>query len=86
MREKAWRSRKRRTLLAGATGELAGATRLRQARPSSACTFSVACRSLITDLGHTLSQILMALGTTVEIVQAGSTMTVPIEQVWDPLC
>ncbi len=31
----------RRTLLAGAAGELAGATRLRQARPSSACTFSV---------------------------------------------
>jgi hypothetical protein len=40
MREKAWCSRKRRTLLAGAAGEQAGATRLRQARPSSACTFS----------------------------------------------
>ncbi len=37
MRETAWR---RRTLLAGAAGEQAGATRLRQARPSSACTFS----------------------------------------------
>ena len=34
------RRRERRTLLAGAAGELAGATRLRQARPSSACTFS----------------------------------------------
>jgi hypothetical protein len=32
------RRRERRTLLAGAAGELAGATR--QARPSSACTFS----------------------------------------------
>ncbi len=32
MREKAWRSRKRRTLLAGAAGELAGATCLWQAR------------------------------------------------------
>jgi hypothetical protein len=31
--------RERRTLLAGAAGELAGATRARQARPSSACTF-----------------------------------------------
>ncbi len=41
MREKDWRSRKRRSLLAGAASELAGATRLRQARPSSACTFSV---------------------------------------------
>ncbi len=40
MREKAWRSRKRRTLLAGAACELAGATRLRQAKPSSACIFS----------------------------------------------
>ncbi len=36
MRKKAWRS----TLLAGAAGELAGVTRLRQARPSSACKFS----------------------------------------------
>ena len=36
------RRRERRTLLAGAAGELAGATRLRQARPSSACTFSAA--------------------------------------------
>ena len=34
------RRREHRTLLAGAAGELAGATRLRQARPSSACTFS----------------------------------------------
>jgi hypothetical protein len=34
------RRRERRTLLAGAAGELAGATRARQARPSSACTFS----------------------------------------------
>ena len=34
------RRRKRRTLLAGVAGELAGATRLRQARPSSACTLS----------------------------------------------
>ncbi len=34
------RRRERRTLLAGAAGELAGVTRLRQARPSSACTFS----------------------------------------------
>ena len=41
MREKAWHSRKRRTLLAGAACELAGATRLRQARPLSAYTFSV---------------------------------------------
>ena len=32
MREKAWRIRKRRTLLAGAAGELAGATRARLAR------------------------------------------------------
>jgi hypothetical protein len=32
--------RERRTLLAGTAGELAGATRARQARPSSACTFS----------------------------------------------
>ena len=30
----------RRTLLVGAAGELAGVTRARQARPSSACTFS----------------------------------------------
>jgi hypothetical protein len=35
------RRRERRTLLAGAAGELAGATRARQARPSRACTFSV---------------------------------------------
>ncbi len=42
MREKAWRSHKRRTLLARVACELAGATRLRQARPSSACAFSVA--------------------------------------------
>ncbi len=35
------RRRERRTLLAGAAGELAGATRAQQARPSSACTFSV---------------------------------------------
>ncbi len=34
------RRRERRTLLAGAAGELAEVTRLRQARPSSACTFS----------------------------------------------
>ncbi len=34
------RQRERRTLLAGAAGKLAGAIRLRQARPSSACTFS----------------------------------------------
>ena len=34
------RRRERRTLLAGTAGELAGATRLRQARPSNACTFS----------------------------------------------
>ncbi len=34
------RRRERRTLLAGAAGELAGATRARLARPSSACTFS----------------------------------------------
>ncbi len=49
MREKAWRSRKRvgRTLLAGAAGELAGVTRLRQARPSSACTFSALVTSLM---------------------------------------
>jgi hypothetical protein len=33
-------ARGHRTLLAGAAGELARATRLRQARPSSACTFS----------------------------------------------
>ena len=44
MREKVWfaasvgrRRRERRTLLAGAAGELAKATRLRQARPSRAC-------------------------------------------------
>ncbi len=30
----------RRNLLAGVAGELAGATRARQARPLSACTFS----------------------------------------------
>jgi hypothetical protein len=35
------RRRDSRTMLAGAAGEVAGATRLRQARPSSACTFSV---------------------------------------------
>ena len=34
------RRRERRTLLAGAAGELAEATRLRQARPSNACTLS----------------------------------------------
>ncbi len=34
------RRRERRTLLAWAAGELAGATRLGQARASSACTFS----------------------------------------------
>ena len=34
------RRRERRTLLAGAAGELARATRSRQVRPSSACTFS----------------------------------------------
>ncbi len=34
------RRRERRTLLAGAAGELARVTRLRQARPSRACTFS----------------------------------------------
>ncbi len=34
------RRRERRTLLAGAAGELAGATRLWEARPSSVCTFS----------------------------------------------
>ena len=34
------RRRERRTLLAGAAGELAGVTRARQARPSNACTFS----------------------------------------------
>jgi hypothetical protein len=34
------RRRERRTLLAGAACELAGATRARQARPSHACTFS----------------------------------------------
>jgi hypothetical protein len=37
MRKKAWRSRNRGA--SGRSGELAGATRLRQARPSSACTF-----------------------------------------------
>ena len=35
------RRRERRTLLAGAVGEVAGVTRLWQARPSRACTFSV---------------------------------------------
>ncbi len=35
------RQRERRALLAGAAGALAGATRLRQAMPSRACTFSV---------------------------------------------
>jgi hypothetical protein len=34
------RRHERCTLLAGVAGEVAGATRLRQARPSSACTFS----------------------------------------------
>ena len=34
------RRRERRTLLAGAAGELAGATRLQQTRPWSACKFS----------------------------------------------
>jgi hypothetical protein len=34
------RRRERRTLLAGAAGKLAGVTRLRQAGPSNACTFS----------------------------------------------
>ena len=34
------RRRERHTLLAGVAGELAGATRLQQASPSSACTFS----------------------------------------------
>jgi hypothetical protein len=42
MREKAWRMERRRCerriLLAGAAGKLAGAIRLRQARPSRACT------------------------------------------------
>jgi hypothetical protein len=47
MREKAWRCRKRRTLLAGAAGELAGVTCLRQARPTSACTFSGVARACI---------------------------------------
>ena len=35
------RRRERRTLLAGAAGELAGATRARQARPSCACKLYV---------------------------------------------
>ncbi len=43
------RRREHRTLLAGAAGELAGATRLRQARPSRACTFSA---QLGLQLGH----------------------------------
>ena len=41
------RRRERRTLLAEAAGELAGATRARQARPLSACTFSAGLAILV---------------------------------------
>jgi hypothetical protein len=54
------RRRERRTLLAGTAGKLAGAIRVQQARPSSACTFSELPTCSVTSRNHRISlQVLL---------------------------